>query len=448
RRQNMRNHSILALAVIILCAGPAADARYSGGTGDPNDPYRIATAQDLNDIGNYEEDWDKHFVLINDVNLAEYTGTQFKIIGRWINWYDPNNYPFTGIFDGNDHKILSFTWTSTGRNGIGLFGCVGAGGWIKNLGLENVDVNAIEGFTAGGLVGQNQGTITNCYAIGNVSSEFGFVGGLVGYNYRGTISSCYASAAVSGNCDVGGLVGLMKEGTIENSYATGSVSETISETAYGYVGGLVGVNYENTINYESTITNCYATGDVSGSGDVGGLVGGNFWGTISSCYYSGNVSGSREYIGGLVGFNSWDTKITNCYSTGNVSGYRYVSGGVGYNIGAITNCYSTGSVTATYDFGGFVAYSYGNSITASFWDTQTSDCNASVGGTGKTTAEMKTMSTFTEAGWDFVEIWGIGENQTYPFLRTEPAGDSNHDKKVDLLDLAILASRWLEGAGP
>jgi hypothetical protein len=58
------------------------------------------------------------------------------------------------------------------------------------------------------------------------------------------------------------------------------------------------------------------------------------------------------------------------------------------------------------------------------------------------------MSTFTDAGWDFVEIWGIGENQTYPFLRTEPAGDSNHDKKVDLLDLAILASHWLQGAGP
>jgi hypothetical protein len=85
---------------------------------------------------------------------------------------------------------------------------------------------------------------------------------------------------------------------------------------------------------------------------------------------------------------------------------------------------------------------------ASFWDIETSGEPNSAGGTGKTTAEMKTMSTFTDAGWDFVEIWGIGENQTYPFLRTEPAGDSNHDKKVDLLDLAILASHWLQGAGP
>jgi hypothetical protein len=63
---------------------------------------------------------------------------------------------------------------------------------------------------------------------------------------------------------------------------------------------------------------------------------------------------------------------------------------------------------------------------------------------GKTTAEMKTKSTFTDACWDFVEVWGIGEKQTYPFLRFAPAGDFNLDSKVDLLDLAILASHWLE----
>jgi hypothetical protein len=57
---------------------------------------------------------------------------------------------------------------------------------------------------------------------------------------------------------------------------------------------------------------------------------------------------------------------------------------------------------------------------------------------------MKTTSTFTDAGWDFVEIWGLGEGQTYPYLRTELAGDSNHDKKVDFIDLSILASHWLE----
>jgi hypothetical protein len=91
----------------------------------------------------------------------------------------------------------------------------------------------------------------------------------------------------------------------------------------------------------------------------------------------------------------------------------------------------------------------GGSVSGSFWDTQTSGQTTSSGGTGMTTAEMKTLSTFTSAGWNFVEIWGIGENQTYPYLRTEPAGDLNHDKKVDFEDFAILASHWLENwAGP
>jgi len=61
---------------------------------------------------------------------------------------------------------------------------------------------------------------------------------------------------------------------------------------------------------------------------------------------------------------------------------------------------------------------------------------------------MKTIDTFTDAGWDFVEIWGIGENQTYPFLRTDPAGDLDHDKRVNLVDLAIMAMHWLAQSNP
>ena len=78
----MKNHSILISLAVVLFAASFTAARYSGGTGTADDPYRIATPQDLNDIGNHREDWDKYFILINDVNLAAYTGTQFKIIGN------------------------------------------------------------------------------------------------------------------------------------------------------------------------------------------------------------------------------------------------------------------------------------------------------------------------------------------------------------------------------
>jgi hypothetical protein len=430
----MRNRSILLLAVIVLWTGSAADAKYSGGTGEPNDPYQIATAEDLNDIGNHQRDWNKHFILVNDVNLAAYTGTQFNIIGTLSG-------PFSGVFDGNDHKILNFTWNSTAVRYIGLFGCVDFRGQIKNLGMENVDVNTVNGEYVGSLVGYcglHIGTIINCYSTGSVSGIY-CVGGLVGANGGGgTITNCYSSGSVLGNYSVGGLVGDSLGHAITNCYSTGIVS------GYEDVGGLVGRN-------ESEITNCYSTVSISGGYSVGGLVGqnSNVGGPISqitNCYSTGNVSGN-ECVGGLVGFNGpFGTIIINCYSTGSVSGNERVGGIAGGNGGTITNCYSTGSVTGNNYVGGLVGVRDEYSQTTnSFWDTQTSGEPNSAGGTGKTTAEMKTISTFTDAGWDFVEIWGIGEHQTYPFLRNEPAGDLNYDKKVDFADLAILASHWLEG---
>ena len=158
----MATMAAVAAIMTFLLIGTAV-GKYSGGTGEPNDPYRIATAEDLNDIGNYEEDWDKHFILINDVNLAQYTGTQFKIIGNY-------SKPFTCVFDGTDHKIWNFTWSSTGRNHIGLFGYIGEGSQIKNLRMENVDVNDASGYNVGGLVGfSNKGIISSCYCTGSVS---------------------------------------------------------------------------------------------------------------------------------------------------------------------------------------------------------------------------------------------------------------------------------------
>jgi len=478
--------SILLFAIVISLAVGATQARYSGGTGEPNDPYRIATPQDLNNIGNYEEDWDKNFILVNDVNLAEYTGTLFRIIGN------PTT-KFTGVFDGNDHKIWNFTWSSTALgSGIGLFGYVGNGSQIKNLAMENADVNATNAYYIGSLIGCNGGTITDCYSAGSVSgtSEVGglvgknngiitncystgsvkgssVVGGLVGFNYH-QITHCYSTGNALGNSRVGGLVGENDHGTITDCYSTGSVSGprngvgglvgfnsgTITDcysrgsvTGTESVGGPLAPNVGGLIGYNSgTITNCYSTGSVSGYVYVGGLVGEN-WTKVSNSYSTGSVTGTGYYahVGGLVGYNG-SGRLTNCYSTGSVSGIgAYLGGLVAMNSGTITDCYSTGSVSGTGAVGGLVGINPGGKVGECFWDIETSGQLTSSGGTPKTTAEMKTMSTFTDAGWDFIEIWGIGENQTYPFLRTEPAGDSNHDKKVDLADLAILALHWLEG---
>ena len=164
-------------------------------------------------------------------------------------------------------------------------------------------------------------------------------------------------------------------------------------------------------------------GGVKGGSDVGGLVGLN-GGTVSNSYATGSVTGS-SYVGGLVGGNSTvNAIISNSYATGSVTGsvtgtgnYRDVGGLVGFNGGTVSNSYATGSVTGSSYVGGLVGRNYGtNTISNSYYDKQTTGQTDTGKGTGKTTAEMKTKSTYE--GWDFEVIWEINSarNNGYPTL--------------------------------
>ncbi len=201
------------------------------------------------------------------------------------------------------------------------------------------------------------------------------VGGLVGENWGGTVSNCYSTGTVSGRAFVGGLVGVNNV-TVSNCYSTGTVS---AGTTGSVVSGLIGLNY-------GTVSNCYSTGSISANYKLGGLVGYNSGGMVVGCYSTGTVSGTDSYVGGLVGEN--DGTVTQSYSTGAVSGSGVVGGLVGLNGGTVSN---------------------------SYWDIETSGQSTSDGGTGKTTAEMKQQATYV--GWDFVSVWRIKENITYPCLR-------------------------------
>jgi len=219
--------SLLLLLAICFWASPAY-AKYGGGTGEPNDPYLIFDANQMNAIGADSNDWDKHFLLCADIDLSGYTGTSFNIIGEYVGWQDPNNNPYRGVFDGNNHTIANFTYDSNGTNCIGLFGYVSGekeNAEIKNLGLIAPDVGAGTGLPVGSLVGLLEGgTITNCYVEGGSVAGNLHVGGLVGINTDGTISDCYSTGSVSGNNNVGGLVGINTEGTITTFYSSGTVS--------------------------------------------------------------------------------------------------------------------------------------------------------------------------------------------------------------------------------
>jgi rhodanese-related sulfurtransferase len=265
--------------------------KYSGGSGTADDPYRIATAEDLIILGETPEDYDKHFILTADIDLDPDfpNGRVFDraVIAPDINdahYWEFDGISFNGAFDGNNHTISNLT--ITGVSYLGLFGKLGPGGEIKDLGVTGVNITGFYHAIAG-LVGDNdQGSITRSYSTGIVTG-YSFVGGLVGYNNYGDISlsysNCSASGTTSGNQGVGGLVGV-SAGSITTSYSTGDVSAQRS------VGGLVGRNYE------SNITNCYSTGMVSGDSDVGGLVGFNTDGNITASFWDMETSGQSTSV--------------------------------------------------------------------------------------------------------------------------------------------------------
>ncbi len=151
----------------------------------------------------------------------------------------------------------------------------------------------------GGLVGSNYGTINGCHASGNVSGS-NYVGGLAGSN-GGVASAAIYNSYANGNVTVigsgtggGGLVG-QNDFTLSNSYATGNVSGS-----YWYLGGLVGINWGTISNTYATGT---VSGGGSGVGGLIGSIAATdtLVATVNNSYASGSVGGV-DYVGGLVGY--------------------------------------------------------------------------------------------------------------------------------------------------
>ena len=182
---------------------------------------------------------------------------------------------FLTTFEGNGHTVRNLFIDRPSTNDVGLFGYTDWMSDIRHVGLIQVDVAGR--WYVGGLVGDNLGSITACYATGQVSGSV-HVGGLVGVNY-GSVRASYATARVSGRTSVGGLVGRNLGTIIDASYATGEVSGRSS------IGGLVGYEAGTTVRAS------YASGRVSGEQSAGGLVGGLGSSTITASYWDTTTSG-------------------------------------------------------------------------------------------------------------------------------------------------------------
>ncbi len=280
------------LAVVVICS--IAHAKYYGGSGEPNNPYQIANVADLLTLANDTNDYNKCFILINDINLDPCLPGGQVFTTAVIE----SEIGFSGTFDGAGHKIINLTINTNGLGNdfLGLFGRIRPNSVVKNLFIEDITIaGGDNSFCIGGLVGYNSnGTISNISVTGSVSGgdNTDSVGGLVGIGDIGSVSnSAFTGDVVGGNHSryVGGLEGINDGGSITNCFSSGTV--TSGDTSH-LIGGLTGSNY-------GIINNSFSTTVISTGPDsylVGGFVGQNAGGTISGSYFL-DVAGPNNGYG-------------------------------------------------------------------------------------------------------------------------------------------------------
>jgi hypothetical protein len=359
-----RKHGIFkqwsgVILLIIALIHSSSFAKYSGGSGEPNNPYQIADVNDLLTLANDANDYNKCFILTADIDLDPCLPGNKVFTTAVIAW-DAGSFVsfdgtlFDGVFDGAGHKIINLKIdTLNANNGfLGLFGNLDSSGKITNLSLENLDViGGYESRYIGGLCGcsTSGSIISNCQSMGNITGKQNtyYLGGLVGIN-NGTIENCSFTGDINceyGSIYFGGLVG-QNSGTINNCHTSGLVNGANYTHSFGGITGSSG-----------TIIDSYSTSTVRGglqAGFIGGLTGDNT-GNIINCHYIGNIEAGDNTgsIGGIAGanirFSYINIAISNCSSTGNISAginSSYLGGLVGMNKGMIDKCFSNAIITA------------------------------------------------------------------------------------------------------
>ena len=280
-----------------------AAAKDLGYTIESNGSYTVYNADGLMNIAELVNGGktDINITLTADIDL---TGKDWTPIGTSFD----NSY--TGTFDGGGHTITGLTITTKDQF-VGLFGYLNRAGTVKNVVMEGIQITSNHMFgNTGGVAGFSWGTIENCSVSGSVSGTK-CVGGVVGAQKAGSITGCSSSATVKGTVDVGGVAG-EKWGSMTACYATGNVTLEIDSPKNLSGGGLVG------FNGGSSVLACYATGNVTSTGSstgnvhIGGFLGDNYT-TVTACYWKNNheqgIGYNKEGIAPEV------TKVDGTYVT-------------------------------------------------------------------------------------------------------------------------------------
>ena len=362
----------LVLTTVMLSVTAFAEDGTMDGDGSEQSPYVIKNYQDLKkfasivnethaDVQQNNSVWavlDNNIIAKNSASDAEYAQ----------DWTPIRNYK--GVFDGKGHKIIGIsTPENYSSDNVGLFGSVTSEGTVTNVGV--VDGNICGRNSVGGVVGYNNGNVTNCYNASKISGRDN-TGGVVGY-CASSLTACYNTGEVTGNESVGGVAGSFVgyESVVQYCYNAGKVVGLGKQNA----GGVAGCISEGAI-----LMNCYNAGEVRGNYFLGGIAGLLSSGSIDKCYNAGSVSyldsGDTGDVGGLVGYSS--STITNCYNVGAVTANSISGGLVGWNSDSIKNCYNGGRFTGAIDTGGLVGNN-GGSVEYSYFDKSQANVTETIG---------------------------------------------------------------------
>lgn len=323
---------ILALLSVFLFLHKEADIAYadsgkfSGGNGSKNTPYLISTADDfcalaeINSQPTLNGYFNVYFILTSDIDLS----------GRNIDPIGTQLYPFKGHVDGAGFSVTNVSINST-SDYTGLFGAISSDASLKDITVSGeISGNS----NVGGIVGLNQGVVTNCVNLANVGSAEDNavinVGGICGYN-ENVISTCYNGGSIHGyGVNTGGITGVNADGTVSNCFNIG----TVKSEYYG-AGGVAG-------NNEATISACYNSASISAYSTAGGIVGSNAnIGVIENTYNAGTILVTNNMAGGICGGN--EGAIYNSYNCADItanSQYGAISGFISTSA-LIDSCFSS-----------------------------------------------------------------------------------------------------------
>ncbi|MBO4814725.1 MAG: dockerin type I repeat-containing protein [Muribaculaceae bacterium] len=461
------------------------------GKGTEAEPYEIYTANDLSKSTSYS-----YYKLMNDIDLTEWINTNSPTTG-WI----PIGLDGGGSMkqlDGDGHRVTGL-WSNTTIDFCGLIANT------QNATICNINVYTAEGkkvkggSNSGVIVGKAVNTTFSNVTVNGSVQGVSYVGGLAGYSRSCQFANCKMSGSVVGTGDyVGGICSGYLSSTLEFCSSTANV------TGVDFVGGLTGYSWGD-------IRKSYANAMVTGNNYVGGISGYSSGRSITECYSAGTVVANNNtacYAGGVVGYNS-RSSIADCYCSANVSSgvvdgnvassdlQQYAGGIAGYSRGSIQRCFASGDIYAVKFGAGIVGYnSDSTAITSHCFainnridvSNETGVALRVIGGikNNAPTPEnnnyaLKTMvvsvnnvtqiiyddllhgisltdnvlqqqATYTDQGWDFTDVWGIYEDEGYPYLKAIVEentpdilmGDVNGDGTVNVADYVNVANYILE----